>query len=129
MYILFEYICTCRSHLQRGLRRGPAAAGLVGLWVRIPPEAWLLVFCDCCVLSGRFLCFGLITRPELSFRVWCVWVWSWSIDNEEARAHWGLLRHGKEMFIPNAVVLWNGQRESSNTLCFLIRCRIYVIVM
>jgi hypothetical protein len=22
------------------------------------------VFCDCCVLSGRDLCVGLITRPE-----------------------------------------------------------------
>jgi len=33
----------------------------------------------CCVfylLSGRGLCVGLITRPEESYRVWCVWVWS-----------------------------------------------------
>ena len=26
----------------------------------------------CCVLSGRGLCDGLITRPEESYRVWCV---------------------------------------------------------
>jgi hypothetical protein len=25
-----------------------------------------------CVLSGRGLCVGLITRPEESYRVWCV---------------------------------------------------------
>jgi len=28
------------------------------------------------VLSGRGLCDGLSTRPEESYRVWCVWVWS-----------------------------------------------------
>ena len=28
--------------------------------------------CECCVLSGRGLCDGLITRPENSYRVWCV---------------------------------------------------------
>jgi hypothetical protein len=54
------------------------------------------VSCECCVLSGRGLCVGLITRPEESYRVWCVWVWSWSVDNEYALAHWGLLRHGEE---------------------------------
>ena len=42
------------------------------------------VFCECCVLSGRGLCVGLITRPEESYRVWLVWVWSWSLDNGEA---------------------------------------------
>jgi len=30
------------------------------------------VCCDCCVLSGRGLCDGLITRPEESYRLWCV---------------------------------------------------------
>ena len=27
---------------------------------------------ECCVLSGRGLCDGLINRPEESYRVWCV---------------------------------------------------------
>jgi hypothetical protein len=27
-----------------------------------------------CVLSGRGLCDGLITRPEKSYRLWCVLV-------------------------------------------------------
>ena len=27
---------------------------------------------ECCVLSGRGLCEGLITRPEESYRLWCV---------------------------------------------------------
>jgi hypothetical protein len=30
------------------------------------------VSCECCVLSGRGLRVGLITRPEESYRVWCV---------------------------------------------------------
>jgi hypothetical protein len=30
------------------------------------------VCCECCVLSGRGLCVGLIIRPEESYRVWCV---------------------------------------------------------
>ena len=33
------------------------------------------VCCECCVLSGRCLCDELITRPEESYRVWCVVVW------------------------------------------------------
>ena len=27
---------------------------------------------ECCVLSGRGLCDGLITRPEEAYRLWCV---------------------------------------------------------
>jgi hypothetical protein len=30
------------------------------------------VCCECCVLSGRGLCEGLITRPEESYRQWRV---------------------------------------------------------
>jgi hypothetical protein len=31
------------------------------------------VCCECCVLSVRGLCDGLITRQEESYRVWCVY--------------------------------------------------------
>ena len=55
-----------------GLRRRSTAARLLGLWVRIPPGAWMFVCCECCVLSGRGLCDELITRPEESYRLWCV---------------------------------------------------------
>ena len=57
----------------RPLRRGFAAARLLGLRVRVPPGAWMSVCCECCVLSGRGLCVVLITRPEESYRVWCVY--------------------------------------------------------
>jgi len=67
-----KYILTVRlgqSQWPRGLRRGSAAAHLLGLRVPFPPGAWMSVCCECCVLSGRGLCVGLITRPEKSFRV------------------------------------------------------------
>ena len=41
-------------------------------WVRIPPEEWIFVCCECRVLSGRGLCDELITRPEESYRLCCV---------------------------------------------------------
>ena len=43
------------------------AARLLRLWVRIPPGDMVV-----CVLSVRGLCDGLITRPEESYRLWCV---------------------------------------------------------
>ena len=70
-----------RSRWPRGLRRGSVSAWLLGLRVRIQPGACMSVSCDCCVLSGRGLCVGLITCPEEYYRVCCVWVWSWSLGN------------------------------------------------
>jgi hypothetical protein len=35
----------------------------------------MVVRCECCVcLKGRGLCDGLVTRPEESYRLWCVLV-------------------------------------------------------
>jgi hypothetical protein len=65
-------IFPCRSQWPRGLRRGSAAARLLGLWVRIPPESWTFVPCECCLLSRRDPCIGLITYPEESYRLSCV---------------------------------------------------------
>jgi hypothetical protein len=61
-----------RSQWPRGLRRSSAAARLLRSWVSIPPGAWMFVCCECCVLSGTGLCDELITRPEESYRLWCV---------------------------------------------------------
>jgi hypothetical protein len=84
-FIWGHYLLILRqSQWPRGLRRDSAAAGLLELRVRISLGARLFVFCECCVLSGRGLCVGLITRPVESYRVWCVWMWSWSLDNVEA---------------------------------------------
>ena len=35
----------------------------------------MFVCCECCVLSDRGLCDGLITRPGESYRLWCVIVY------------------------------------------------------
>jgi len=32
----------------------------------------MFFYCECCVLSGRGFCDELITRPEVSYRLWCV---------------------------------------------------------
>jgi hypothetical protein len=135
----YSVIHNCRSQWPRGLRRGSAAAHLLGLWVRIPLGDGCLsfvsdVFCqvdvsasgwslfqrsptecdlsecrravwririplgvDICLLwvmcvVSRGLCVGLITLPEESYRVWCVWVPSCSLDKEEALAEQELLR-------------------------------------
>jgi hypothetical protein len=53
----------------RGLRRGSSAARLMGLRVRIPPAAWMSVYCECWILLGSGLCDGPIPRPEGSYRV------------------------------------------------------------
>jgi len=63
---------TCRSQWPRGLRHRSVAARQLRLRVRIPPGALMFVCCECCVLSGGGLCDELITRPEESYRLWCV---------------------------------------------------------
>jgi ABC-type sugar transport system permease subunit len=85
-----------RFQWSRGLRRGSKVTRVLRLWVWIPSGSWISVSCKCCVLSDRGFCVGLITPPEESYRVWCVWVWSWNLDNEDALAQYGLLRKGKK---------------------------------
>jgi len=43
-------------------------AGIVGS----NPAETRDVYRECCMLSGGCICVGLITRPEESYRVWCV---------------------------------------------------------
>ena len=72
LHIEGSTLLRCRSQRPCGLRCRSAAARLLRSWVRIPPGAWIFVCCECCVLSGRGLCDKLITRPEESYRLWCV---------------------------------------------------------
>ena len=46
----------------------------------------MFVCCECCVLSGRCLCDELITRPEESYRVWCVV--ECDLENSWSRRPW-----------------------------------------
>ena len=53
--------------------------------------------CECFVLSGRGLCDELITRPEESYRLWCVVVCDLeNLKNEEAMTRVGSRRHKKK---------------------------------
>jgi len=61
------------SQWPSGLKRGSAAACLMRMGVLIPTGAWMSVCCECCVLSGRGLCGGLIIRAEEFYcRLWRV---------------------------------------------------------
>jgi hypothetical protein len=73
MHFIFT-LTICWSQWPRGIRRRSAAARLLRLWVWIPLTAWTPICCECfvCVLSGRGFCDELITRPEESYRLWCV---------------------------------------------------------
>jgi len=55
----------------------------------------MFVCCDCCVLSGRGICDELITRPEESYRLWCVVVCDLeeNLKSEEAMTRVGSQRH------------------------------------
>jgi hypothetical protein len=54
----------CRSQWPSGIKRGSAAARLLGLRVRILPGGMdVCLLWELCVLSGRGLCDGPLTRP------------------------------------------------------------------
>jgi len=56
----------------------------------------MFVCWDCCVLSGRGLRDELISRPEESYRLWCVVVSDLeNLKNEEAMTRVGSQRHRK----------------------------------
>jgi hypothetical protein len=69
------------------------AGRLLGFWVRIPPEAWMSVCCECLVLSGRGLCDELITRQEESYRLWCIVVCD--LETSWMRMPWPTKREGR----------------------------------
>jgi hypothetical protein len=54
-----------------------AAVRLLRLLVRILPGAWMSVSFEFCVLSGRGLCFELITRLDESYREASIMRWPW----------------------------------------------------
>ena len=52
-------------------KAGVCGPRLLGVWVRMPPEARLSISCECCVFSGRGFCGRPISRAEESYRL-CV---------------------------------------------------------
>jgi len=102
LQVYFQMFCsikwTIRSQWPRGLRRRSAAAHLLRLWIRFPTGTWMSVSYDSCVLSGRGPYDGLIAGPEEFYRVWCFWVWSRYLGNEENMAHWGCCAKSKNQW-------------------------------
>jgi len=95
-WFVVQYKTESRSQWPRGLGRRSAAARLLRSWVRIPSETWMSVCCECCVLSGRGLWDELITRPEESYRLWCVVVCDpENLKNEEVMTRVGSQGHRK----------------------------------
>ena len=64
---------------------GRSLAGTVGS----NPAGGRDVCVECCVLSGRGLSDGLITRPEESYRLWCVVVCD--LETSRMRRSWQAL--------------------------------------
>ena len=84
--IFYLYFIGCRSQWPRRLRRRSVAERLLRSWVRISPGSWMFVCCEFCVLSGRGLCDELTTRPEESYRLWCVVVYD--LETSRMRRPW-----------------------------------------
>ena len=79
IYMLDVGVCTTlpdedstRIETQSALRWGSAAAHMLRLRVRIRLGIWMIVSCDYCVMSGRGLSVGPITRLEDFYRPRCV---------------------------------------------------------
>jgi hypothetical protein len=82
-----------RSQWPRGLRHRSTATPPLRLRVRIPAGPRMFVRCECCVLSGRGLCNGLITHPEKSYQMWQVIVCDQETSNQEAKARYGAVEN------------------------------------
>jgi hypothetical protein len=118
--VLYSFIVavifgTRRSQSPPGLRS--AAARLLRSWVLIPPGAWMFIYCECCVLSGRGLCDELITHPEESYRLWCVVVCD--LETSRMRRPWPALGRsatggGESLVLNDTNRMWQWLSE---TLC------------
>jgi len=62
----------------------------------------MFVCCECCVLSGRRLCDELNTRPQKSYRLWCVVVCD--LETSRMRRPWPAL--GRSATAKNIYKMW-----------------------
>jgi hypothetical protein len=107
----------CRSQWPCGLRCRSSAARLLRSWVRNPWGTWMFVCCECCVLSGRGLCDGLITRPEESYRLWRVVGCDQETSiNEEAKARYRAVENTTTMGC-NARKTKQTNKQTTNCKC------------
>ena len=103
------------------LKAGPSGRAV---WVGLRPlacwdcgfeshrGAWMYVCCECCVLSGRGLCDGLITHPEESYRLWRVVV----CDQETSKTR--RLKSATGLWKYNHRVVTPGKQTNKHTSWF-----------
>ena len=83
----------------------------------------MFVCCECFVLSGRGLCDELITRPEESYRLWCVVVCDLeNLKNEEAMIRVGSQRHKGEKLLSFTT---NNSKTRTSSIKFFPTARPY----
>ena len=93
----------CRSEWPNSLRLGSVADRLLGIRVRIPPEAWMFVFFSvvCCQVGVSALAWSLVQRSPTECDVSeCD---SLNLHNEETVSHQELSCH-KKYLTTNAVI-------------------------
>jgi hypothetical protein len=115
-----------------GLRRGSAAARLLEYLVKPPPGAWMSFSCECLVSAGRGLSVGLITRPEVSYKLWCVqWVWSrihvtGGHDKKSGRSDTVKEKNYKlrcsAPFVMECICFWKCWYIQKKVVCWTIKC-------
>ena len=95
----------CLSQWPRGLRRGSAAVRLLRLWVLYVVRVLYVVSVECGQVE---FCVGLITRPEESYRLWCVVVCD--LDTSWMRRSWPTAGNRTK----NKQVTFSARRKSIN---------------
>jgi len=84
-------------------------------------RAWSSVCCDCCVVSNRGVCDELITRPDESYRLWCVVVCD--LETSRMKKPWPALGRSAKRTKKNACYYifshWNWflRLEFSDRIC------------
>jgi hypothetical protein len=91
------------------------------------PTKGMDVCCECCVLLCRGLCDELITRPEESYRLWCVV--ECDLETSWMRRLWptgggGLLHHKKGL-----LCLMNGLWAGLNNFNYLYCQTLFLFIM
>jgi hypothetical protein len=71
-----------------------------------PAGAWMSVYCKGCVLSCRGFCDELITRPEESYRLWCVVVCALETLRMRPLPALGHGAQKKKSCLANSSLLW-----------------------
>jgi hypothetical protein len=85
----------------------------------------MFVCCECCGLSGRGLCDGLITRQEEAYRMWRVVCVQKTSKNEEAKARYRAVK------IQPQWVVTPGKQTNKDQYCSfetVITCSIWEVL-